>query len=41
VRARKEPLAEGVVTGDPNGPAFTFAPGQASDVTADLKSPEH
>jgi len=36
----EEPLAEGIVTGHPAMPEFTFDPGQVGDVIAYLKSLE-
>jgi len=37
----EEPLAEGIITGHPAMPEFTFDPGQVGDVIAYLKSLEH
>jgi len=41
VEALEEPLAEGIVTGHPSMPEFSFDPGQVGDVIAYLKSLEH
>ena len=37
----QEPLAEGIVTGHPTMPEFSFDPGQVGDIIAYLKSLEH
>lgn len=40
VESLEEPLAEGIVTGHPTMPEFSFDPGQVGDITAHLKSLE-
>jgi mono/diheme cytochrome c family protein len=40
VEQLEEPLAEGIVTGHPTMPEFSFDPGQVGDVIAYLKSLE-
>ena len=37
----EEPLAEGIITGHPTMPEFSFDPGQVGDIIAYLKSLEH
>jgi cytochrome c len=37
----QEPLAEGIVTGHPTMPEFSFDPGQVGDIIAYLKTLEH
>ena len=37
----REPLAEGIVTGHPTMPEFSFDPGQVGDIIAYLKTLEH
>ncbi|SRR5271154_3255538 len=37
----EEPLAEGIVTGHPTMPEFSFDPGQVGDIIAYLKTLEH
>jgi mono/diheme cytochrome c family protein len=37
----QEPLAEGIVTGHPMMPEFSFDPGQVNDIISYLKSLEH
>jgi cytochrome c len=40
VESLEEPLAEGIVTGHPTMPEFSFDPGQVGDIIAYLKSLE-
>jgi mono/diheme cytochrome c family protein len=37
----EEPLAEGIITGHPTMPEFSFDPGQVGDIISFLKSLEH
>jgi cytochrome c len=37
----EEPLAEGIITGHPTMPEFSFDPGQIGDIISYLKSLEH
>jgi mono/diheme cytochrome c family protein len=37
----QEPLAEGIVTGHPMMPEFSFDPGQVNDIISYLKTLEH
>ena len=37
----EEPLAEGIITGHPTMPEFSFDPGEVGDIIAYLKSLEH
>ena len=41
IESLEEPLAEGIVTGHPTMPEFSFDPGQVGDIIAYLKTLEH
>jgi cytochrome c len=41
IESLEEPLAEGIITGHPTMPEFSFDAGQVGDVIAYLKSLEH